>query len=271
MRTLILVALLLTSSPPATQEAIYQWFVDDGSPPLRDVVRVSDLIVVGRLHSASEWNEEKVECGSGKLEVADVLWGDAAAGDTLVLHWRDYTVPLTYRPEGDLSRLEESDHIWLLASTGANRARAVSSKCAYGTSEKVRAWIERELAASPGMIWFGSGWFDKGAPVTVTLGYRNYSHEVREFPGMVFADSVLYVDPRVSIGFKIAPWQVVRPRDGRLVSDDSVAPLVAGPMSEVGVTFDLGAVFPIDYRNYLLSYEVAGFGKGWTRSLHVSR
>ena len=271
MRTLVILALLLTLSPPATQKAIYQWFIDDGSPPMRDLVRGSDLIVVGTLHSVSEWNEERVACGSGTLEVADALWGEAAVGDALTLHWRDYTNPLTHRPEGDLSRLAASDHIWLLASTGVNRARAVSPKCAYRASDKVRAWIERELAASPAMIWCGSGWFDKEAPVPVTLGYRNYSDEAREFPGMVFADSVLYVDPRVSIGFKIAPWQVVRPREGRLVSDESVAPLIAGPMSEVGVTFDLGAVFPIDCRNYLLSYEVAGFGKGWTRSLHVRR
>ena len=269
MKTLTLLALVLALSAPATREAQFQWFVDDGSPPMRDLVRMSDLIVIGKLHSVREWDEEKVACGRGIIDIRDVIWGDSASGDTLALEWRDHAVPFMHRPRGDLSQFANRDHVWLLAGTGISSARAVSPGCAYRASANVRAWVERELAAAPAMIWIGSGWYPKGAVVPVTLGYRNFSDEVREFPGLVFSDSVLHVDPRVSVVFKETPWFLVHARAGHLVSDDSVPPLRVEPMSELGVTFDMGAVFPLTGRNFLLTYEVAGYGKEWTRSLHL--
>jgi hypothetical protein len=127
--------------------------------------------------------------------------------------------------------------------------------------------LRRELEAAPTTVHCGSCEYEEGDTMRVTVGYRNFSDQAREFPGLAFVDSVLYVDPRVSLLFLDAPCFVIEPRPGRLVTADSLPPLRVEPMSESSVTFDLSAVYPMRGRSFILKMEVDGHGMAMSRSI----
>ena len=129
-------------------------------------------------------------------------------------------------------------------------------------------WLEQQLEAAPAIVQCGSCEYTEGDTVRVTLGYRNFGDHEQEFPGIVFADSVLYVDPRVTLLFLDAPCFVIPPRPGHLVTSDSLPPIRVGPMSEAGVSFDLEAVYPMRGRSFILKMDVDGHGMAMRRSLY---
>ena len=237
-----------------------------GGVPIRVLLRIADVVVVGRLNSISEWSEDGRECGRGVIEVSDVIWGPPARGDTLVLEWRQHETP---RPRRDKSELMERDWIWLLSATAPGRVRAVSTSCTYWTSPDSRDRMERDLASAPVIVQCDPCRYAKGDTVSVTLGYRNYSAVARDFPGLAFADSILYVDPRVNVTFWLHPGLGIDPRPGHLVESRSLPLLHVGAMSEAGISFDPSAVFPMRGRDFGIRLDVEGYGPPMSRTIHV--
>jgi hypothetical protein len=262
----VALAVLALSSAGQLQARTEQVPVEPGGLPMRDLLRIADTVVVGRLGSVSEWSEDEREHGRGVIEVTDVIWGAAARGDTLVLEWSQYEAP---RPHRELSELLELDWIWLLSATAPGRVRAVSTRCTYRSNPESREWMEQKLASAPVLVRSDPCRFAEGEELSVEFGYRNYGSEVREFPGLVCVDSVLYVDPQVSVRFALHPAFRVDPRPGRLVESDSLPPVRVDPMSETTITFDPSVIFPVRRGDYRIVLDVEGYGAPMSRILNV--
>jgi hypothetical protein len=263
-RAAVLVLVLVVSLPSQLRPQLVEISDEFGGVPIQTLLRIADLVVVGRLRSVSEWSQDGRECGRGVIEVSDVIWGAAAAGDTLVLEWRQFESP---RPRRDEAVLMERDWIWLLSARAPGRVGAVRT---YSASRQERSRIERIMASHPVIIRCDPCRYTESGTASVSLGYRNYGTEAREFPGLAFADSILYVDPRVNVVFTLSPGLGIDPRPGHLRQSESVPALRVDPMSEGGISFDPRAVFPMRRgRDFRVTLQVDGYGQQMSCGIRV--
>ncbi|MBD3367155.1 MAG: hypothetical protein GF405_03130 [Candidatus Eisenbacteria bacterium] len=208
--------------------------------PLEDLVRDSDLVVAGTLRSVSASTRSGVDVASGIIDVADVLWGDAAPGDTLRLVWKNQSG--LAHPRVEYAHFTGREVVWLLTTRSDGTIRADHPACASGSPERV----EKALRSARVLTRWPKYRFRVGGPVEI--GYRNAAESPMLFPGIVLEDGALVVDPSVRIALtagRAGTGVPVPPRKGRLIRDPAIAPVRVPPGSQWTVTVDLNQLYPL--------------------------
>jgi hypothetical protein len=236
---------------------------------LEHLVRETDLVIVGVLHSVVEGTEGRVDSGSGVIDVHEVIWGAAPVGDSLVLKWSNPAALACPRVEH--RHHKGSEAIWLLevARDGTVRADYPGRTLPLSKREDVINALEEASA----YVSFERLEFRLGSPVMARFLYRNFSADVAEYPGMAVAESTLFVDPAVKLEAFYGPMHVSEPvpfRSGRLAVSPDLSPLRAEPMSETGVNVDLAALLTMDKRgSYRIELTVEGCGPRYSRRIEL--
>lgn len=115
IRGTLIPCLMLTLVLPA---ALAEWaFI-----PLETLLKSTDVIVVASLTDVSEKSEKGTDYGAGTLIVAEVLRGNAKAGDKLKLEWLNGTLETCPRIEHTLHT--NKTLIWLLQTSTNGTVRA---------------------------------------------------------------------------------------------------------------------------------------------------
>ena len=108
----------------------YNAFAKWGFVPLDELVRDSDLIVIGTLQSISEYSKEDTDYGEGMISIEKVLSGNVKtingfplkAGDGVQLKWHNLSMIACPRVEHKWS--ENKKEIWLLTVENDKTVRA---------------------------------------------------------------------------------------------------------------------------------------------------
>ncbi|HEV2860869.1 MAG TPA: hypothetical protein VGX48_07685 [Pyrinomonadaceae bacterium] len=142
MRRVLLLLMMLCL--PASADA--KW----GYAPLAELVRDSDLIVVGTLGDVSEQTADGMDYAQGHIRVREVIWGDASPGDALLLKWSNPSDLVCPRVKHENTAGREG--IWLLTSNGyAVRADYPGRFVALDSRPEVEAALGPRRAA-PGRV-----------------------------------------------------------------------------------------------------------------------
>lgn len=232
--------------------------------PLTELVRESDLIIVGTLHDIIEnRNVRDKDYGRGWIDVHEVIWGSDAVGDSVLLTWENSS--FLSCPRVEHGGYEGKKLIWLLTDhkNGEMRADHPSRRVPLNKRHE----LEHALLTSHVFLRL-DGWIvPAGKPIKVIFGYRNYGNDKKQFPGISFGDGVLSVNPAVRITLYAGPnkssLKLLKPLKGRYVIDPSLPALTANSMSDAQVEVDLKTVYGInETTGYWLSIEVDGHGAG---------
>ena len=209
--------------------------------PVETRVQMSHLIVVGTLGDVREHTADGVDYGEGRILVREVIWGRAAAGDTLRLKWSNATNIACPRVEHRQDAGQEG--VWLLTADG----HSVRADYLGGfVSLSVRGEVEAALARSPVVLRVDRQVVGAGGPMKFSVVYRNTGDAPREFPGVGFEngrqnlprDSWLTVTRQ---GTEVAPDGEPVPAKlaGRFTTDRRAEPNTLGPREELRLDFDL--------------------------------
>ncbi|HEU4391451.1 MAG TPA: hypothetical protein VFV34_26865 [Blastocatellia bacterium] len=222
--------------------------------PLEALVQDSDLIVVGTLRGVSEHTEGDIDYGQGAIIVDDVLWGNAAPGDLLILKWGN-GAGVVY-PMLSHKNNENKRGIWLLtvddgATVSANwRDRFVPLS---QTRNVLTALATRNVCAR-------TSHFDTNDPFTVWVVFRNATAEALEFPGMIFLDGTLYLSPSIEITIQDADERKLTASPGRIVTSPDIPTILVESGREHIMRIDLGMLFEFQSDNlYYVLVEIPGF------------
>lgn len=226
------VALLLLLGLPAAARAMW------ASVPVEELVRESDLIVVGTLRDVEEHTADGTDYGRGRIDVREVIWGDAAPGDALALRLDNPSAVVCPRVEHRHAANEEG--IWLLTRDGGAVAADYPGRF-VNLSE--RGKVEAALRASPVVLRSEKHWVRPGEPMPVSVVYRNTSRAPRTFPGLALGGGAFRLGPgsriAVTVTFDDGSAYGAARLTGRVVRDASLAPVTLPPRGEHRVEFDL--------------------------------
>jgi len=214
---------------------------------LDELVQRSDLIVIGALGEVRWRSEGGWDRGAGVITVSEVIWGDVAPGEKLELRWRDRTNVAC--PRLDLQRLGGRRQLWLLQVGDGATVRADHPGRVLDPNEAET--VRRSLVEHPVALRGSSYLVHLGGaePMQVSVRFRNPGELEILFPGIAVRDSVLVVDPRLSLDFSYQRldgrgFVPIRARPG-LVTQDSLEVRIA-PRAEYVVSFDLRDIVDID-------------------------
>lgn len=102
--------LLLLVCVPAAARASWAYV------SVAQLVRESDLVVVGTLRDVRGWTADGEDYGEGRIDVREVIRGEAAPGDSLLLKWSNASANICPRVEHKDDAGTEG--IWLLTRDG---------------------------------------------------------------------------------------------------------------------------------------------------------
>lgn len=226
------VALLLLLGLPAAARATWALI------PVEELVRESDLIVVGTLRDVEEHTADGTDYGRGRIAVREVIWGDAAPGDALLLRWDTPSAVVCPRVEHRYAANVEG--IWLLTRDGGAVAADYPGRFVK-LSE--RGKVEAALGASPVVLRSEKHRVEPGEPMPVAVVYRNTSRAPRTFPGLAFGGGAFRLGPgprlAVTVTFDDGSAYGEARLPGRVVRDAALAPVTLPPRGEHRVEFDL--------------------------------
>lgn len=209
--------------------------------PLETRVQMSHLIVVGTLGDLRERTAGGVDYGEGRILVREVIWGRAAAGDSLRLKWSNPTNIACPRVEHRQDAGQEG--VWLLTADG-DSVRADYLGGFVSLSE--RGEVEAALARSPVVLRVDRNVVGAGQPLKFSVVYRNTGDAPRDFPGVGFENGRrrLARGSRLTVtrhGAEVAPGgePLSAGLAGRFTTDRRVEPITLGPREELRLDFDL--------------------------------
>lgn len=215
--------LLLLLALPASARA--SW----AHTSVEELVRETDLIVVGTLRDVSEHTADEVDYGRGRIEVREVIWGNVSPGDSLLLKWSNPSRLACPRVEHD-SNTDEG--IWLLTRDGEAVAANYPGRFVE-LSE--RREVEAALAGSPVVLRTAGYLVAPGEPLSFTVVYRNTSKTSRSFPGVAFGGGQLRLAAGSRLDVIVCDDEVTSRAafaGGAVLQDRSLAPVTVGPRGE---------------------------------------
>jgi hypothetical protein len=230
------------------------------SVPVEELVQESDLVVVGTLRDVREHTSGGTDYGEGLIDVREVVWGEAAPGDALLLKWENESANVCPRVE---HRWEAGvEGVWLLTREGgvveANHPQRFVGLAGRGK-------VEAALRARPVRLRAEHYLVGRGGPMRFWVVYRNASDAPRTFPGLSFDGRDIHVSAgtRPSFGVRVDDNEMngaARLR-GRVVQDRALAPVTVAPRAERRVAVDLRemlAAAPLEKSYYNVSLKFAG-------------
>ncbi|MET0649385.1 MAG: hypothetical protein ABW208_22475 [Pyrinomonadaceae bacterium] len=243
----VLLLLMLFGLPAA---ASAKW----GYVPLEELVQESDLIIVGTLRDVREHTADETDYGEGQIVVREVIWGEVAPGDSLLLKWQNESAVTCPRVEHKYNANEEG--VWLLKRDG--EAVRADYPGRFIEPSKRRA-VEAALERSPVVLRSDKNWVKPGEPMRFSVVYRNVSNAPRTFPGLAFEGGNLRLSSGSRLAFKVTfdsgdAYGMAR-LSGRVEQDKGLAPVAVPPRGEHRVEIDLREMLAAEpSENY--SYDV---------------
>lgn len=225
-----ILALLVLLCLPAAARAMWAMV------PLEELVRESDLIVVGTLRDVHESSADGMDYGEGRIDVREVIWGVASAGDVLTLKWQNSSAVACPRVEHDFNANKEG--IWLLTREGdVVRANYPGRFVAL----KERGAILKALRQSTIVLRSGDPWVGGGLPMAFEVVYRNTTNATLSFEGVGYEDGRALLPRGSRLVVKIDGSAEVNPVRlvARYTSGNSVEPFQLAPGEERRFAFDL--------------------------------
>lgn len=217
---------------PATGSAMW------ARVPLEELVQESDLIVIGTLRDVTEHTTDETDYGVGRIEVREVIWGNASAGDSLALKWDNANGIACTRVEHRHNANVEG--IWLLTRVG-DAVQANYPGRFVELSE--RKQVERSLRNSPVVLRADNVWVKPGEPMRFSVVYRNASDTPRDFPGLAFENGSIRLSPgrrlAVTVMSDDGEAHMASRLSGRVLRDASLAPVTVPPRGEYRAELDL--------------------------------
>lgn len=253
-RSLFVLFLTVAVSAPPKVSAMWN------SIPLDDVVRDSDVIVVGTLSDVGESSWAGWDFGNGTITVNDVLWGDAHVGDRLRLRW-DNPSDLAC-PRVEHAPIAGVRCIWLLTRSRDGSVRA-DHPCRSISTES-RAAVLRSLAGERKTVCLRADRtrYSSSDAGVVTLVFRNPSGAPVSYPGVQAVAGSLRIDPRVRLtlceGFE-SNGPEITPNPGTIIVSSDVPPIVVPPGGEVHVWIFVRLIFDLGPGTYRFCASVEGY------------
>lgn len=231
---------LLTLCFPLTTQGMW------ARVPTEDLVRDSNLIVVGTLQQVSEYSDGEIDYRQGVIVVHEVLWGDARAGERLTLKWQNLSGLVCPRVEHDGN--ENVKGVWLLTlDTGDNSVRAdyPGRFVELEKQTEVESWLESGL-------FIDGGSFQVDEPFIITVIFRNASESEKRFAGLSFSNGLLFLSPQskliTSRYMDDGDLQPLRPKANSILFLQDGNSIVVPPSGEVKATFDLKSLYNFSAR-----------------------
>ena len=238
------------------------------NPPLRELVRRSDLIVMGRLSQVSLDSTSTPPVALLTVEADEVLWGDmvgflfgAGAGERiLTVTWIEPQVPGLVNP----LQLGDRTGIWLLVRTEGDVYLADGYSFVDPKKRRaVRRYLRKDL------LFIRLNATAPAEALTVDLVVRNAHEKDAILPEFRFEGGRLFLHPQVELSLLVLPTVKkgqpvpVSPRENSIVPLDEQDWLTAQSGEEVLVSVPLAALYPLEPgRDYEVRFEIEGFGTG---------
>lgn len=238
------------------------------NPPLRELVRRSDLIVMGRLSQVSLDSTSTPPMALLTVEADEVLWGDmvgflfgAGAGERiLTVTWIEPQVPGLVNP----LQLGDRTGIWLLVRTEGDVYLADGYSFVDPKKRRaVRRYLRKDL------LFIRLNATAPAEALTVDLVVRNAHEKDAILPEFRFEGGRLFLHPQVELSLLVLPSGKkeqplpVSPRENSIVALDEQDWLTAQSGEEVLVSVPLAALYPLEPgRDYEVRFEIEGFGTG---------
>ena len=211
--------------------------------PLDRLVQDSDLIVVGTLSQVSQYSDGETDYGQGTITVHQVIWGDVQTNELLTLKWQNPTGRVCPRVEHSSEQGQKA--IWLLTKESAGEVRADYPSRFVDLAD--RAKIERILRSKNVCLRVQRWVIEPSEPAMVSIVLRNPTDQAAEFPGLIYVNGILYMDPTFSLGVYTNSWKEqqglywtrVEWIPNRVVVIDGLAPTTVLPNEEFRLTINL--------------------------------
>ena len=233
---------------------------------LRELVRRSDLIVMGRLSQVSLDSTSTPPMALLTVEAEEVLWGDmvgflfgAGAGEQiLTVTWIEPQVPGLVNP----LQLGDRTGIWLLVRTAGDVYLADGYSFVDPKKRRaVRRYLRKDL------LFIRLNATAPAEALTVDLVVRNAHEKDAILPEFRFEGGRLFLHPQVELSLIVLPSGKkgqpvpVSPRENSIVLLDEEDWLTAQSGEEVLVSVPLAALYPLEPgRDYEVRFEIEGFG-----------
>ena len=233
---------------------------------LRELVRRSDLIVMGRLSQVSLDSTSTPPVALLTVEADEVLWGDmvgflfgAGAGERiLTVTWIEPQVPGLVNP----LQLGDRTGIWLLVRTEGDVYLADGYSFVDPKKRRaVRRYLRKDL------LFIRLNATAPAEALTVDLVVRNAHEKDAILPEFRFEGGRLFLHPQVELSLLVLPTVKkgqpvpVSPRENSIVPLDEQDWLTAQSGEEVLVSVPLAALYPLQPgRDYEVRFEIKDFG-----------
>ena len=234
---------------------------------LRELVRRSDLIVMGSLSQVSLDSISTPPMALLTVEADEVLWGDmvgflfgAGAGEQiLTVTWIEPQVPGLVNP----LQLGDRTGIWLLVRTEGDVYLADGYSFVDPKKRRaVRRYLRKDL------LFIRLNATAPAEALTVDLVVRNAHEKDAILPEFRFEGGRLFLHPQVELSLIVLPSGKkgqplpVSPRENSIVLLDEQDWLTAQSGEEVLVSVPLAALYPLEPgRDYEVRFEIKDFGK----------
>ncbi len=235
-------------------------------PSLRELVRRSDLIVMGRLSQAALDSTSTPPMALLTVVAEEVLWGDmvgfllgAGAGEQhLTVTWIEPQAPGLVNP----LQLGDRTGIWLLVRSEGGVYLADGSSFVDPKKQRaVRRYLRKDL------LFIRLNATAPAEALTVDLVVRNAGEQDAILPEFRFDEGRLFLHPQVELSVQALPSGKkkqpvpVSPRENAIVSLDEQDWLTAQSGEEVLVSVPLAALYPLQPgRDYEVRFKIDGFG-----------
>ncbi len=235
-------------------------------PSLRELVRRSDLIVLGRLSQASLDSTSMPPMALLTVEAEEVFWGDmvsflfgADVGEQrLTVAWIEPYAPGLVNP----LQMSNDTGIWLLVRSEGDVYLA--DGYSFINPKKRRA-VKRYLRQD--MLFIRLNATAPAEALTVDLVVRNAGEQDAILPEFRFDEGRLFLHPQVELSLQSLPAdkkekpKPISPRENAIVALDEQDWVTAQSGEEVLVSVPLAALYPLQPgRDYQVRFEIEGFG-----------
>ncbi|MEE9464243.1 MAG: hypothetical protein V3W14_01545 [Candidatus Neomarinimicrobiota bacterium] len=237
-------------------------------PKLQDLVRRSDLIVLGKSSRVTLDSVSVPPIAMITVVTERVIWGEmvsyllgAVAGEeSLTVVWIEPEAPGLVNP---LELMGQSG-IWLLVRSGGDTYLA--DDYSFVQSSKHRA-VERFLKRD--FLFIRVNATAPEEMLTVDLVIRNAGKEDHIIPEFRYLNGKLFLHPQIDLSVfaipagKGEPHEPISPREGAILPLDEQDWITAQAGEEILVSVPLTAIFPLESaRTHEVRFEIEGVGEG---------
>ena len=120
--------------------------------PLDELVKYSELIVVGRLSNVTTYTLDEIDYGRGVIAIQRTLWGNPPEEGAVALQWRNHSRLICPRVEH--SGNAGGTFIWLLNIDADGYAHAGGQDCLSLSSEAEVLGYIKSLKSTPKSFFF---------------------------------------------------------------------------------------------------------------------